>query len=99
METLSKKQLGGETIALKKLYKKFKKVNKSMQKELEKRGYELCDLGTSNKCYTCSGNIGKKHFANNDDVYFGIGIYNRSVKMKKTGFSVNVYRAWVKKIN
>ena len=99
METLSKKQIGGETVALKRLYKKFGRVNKAMQKALEKKGYELYDLGTSRKCWTCSGDVGKKHFANDEQVYFGIGIHNRSVKMRNGGLSVNVYRAWVKKVN
>lgn len=97
METIKKTQLGGETTALKALYKKFGRVNKQMQKILEDRGYELTDLGTSSKCYTLSGMVGSKHIANDDNEYFGIGIYNKSI-VTKNRISVNVYRAWIKKI-
>lgn len=99
MGTISKKQLGGETLALKKLYAKFGvRVSPAMQQALTKKGYTLCDLGTSKKCYTRSGAIGKKHLAGDKgNYYFGIGVCNRGVRMK-SGISVIIYRAWIKKI-
>lgn len=98
METLRKTQLGAETRVLNEMYGKYGRVNKAMQAELTKRGYILCDLGTSKKCYTTSGSVGKKNFANDSSVYFGVGIYNIGKRCKSNGINVSVYRAWVKRV-
>lgn len=98
METLRKTHLGAETRVLNAMYKKYGRVTQAMQNELTKRGYELCELGTSSRCYTASGMVGKKNFANDNGTYFGIGIYNISKKCRSNGYSVNVYRAWVKEV-
>lgn len=98
METIKKTQLGAETRVLKIMYKKYGKVTQAMQDILTARGYELHELGTSKKCYTCSGMIGKKEFANDTNTYFGIGICNISKKCRSNGYNVNIYRAWVKEV-
>lgn len=98
METISKKQLGAETTFLKRIYRKFGKVNKEFQKILEERGYELHDLGTSKRCYTSSGEVGYKHVANSNVIFWGIGIYNRGVKSRKNDMSYSIYRAWIKRV-
>lgn len=97
METLTKRQIGAETRILNSLVKKFGRVNKAFQEILEKRGYKLRDLGTSKKCWTGSCQVGYKHMANDDRQYFGIGIYNHGTRTR-SGISVSVYRAWIKKV-
>ena len=98
METLKKKELKKEALILKKMYEEHGRVTKSMQAKLAAKGYELCDLGTSKKCYTYSGKIGEHIRVRDDQRYFGIGIYNRSVRPKGCAFSVNIYSAWIKRI-
>lgn len=98
METIKKTQLGAETRVLNRLYKKFGRVTVRMQEILEKRGYTLCELGTGTRSYTFSGDVGKKYFANDNEIYFGIGICNISKKQRNSGFSYVIYRAYVKKL-
>jgi len=90
MKTINKNQLGAETRVLRNLYKKFGRVNAEMQKQLIKRGYVLCELGTGTRSYTSSGNVGNKFFAKDKTQYFGIGVCNLGRKM------CNVYRAYIK---
>jgi hypothetical protein len=97
METLRKNQIGAETRILNGMAKKFGRVNNEFQTQLKKRGYELCDLGTSSKSYTSSCDVGYKHIANDDRQYFGIGIYNQNVRTRN-GISLSIYRGWIKEV-
>ena len=98
MENLARKKIKKEANYLKKLYEKFGRVNHNFQKLLTKRGYELWELGSGGKSYTCSGDIGEKHFAYSNEKYFGIGIHNIAREKCSNGYGAIIYRAWVKLI-
>lgn len=93
VSVINKKQFGAETKALKKLYKKYGRVNEKMQTELYKRGYYPTDLGTTSRVKTYSGDIGYKPASRyGDKDLWGIGISNIG-RGKYT-----IYRAFVKKV-
>ena len=97
METLKEKELKEEKKRLHDLYNHYGRISVRAQEELSSMGYELYDLGTSKRCYTCSGDVGVQFRARDDKKYFGIGVANRSVTAKN-GIRVSVYRAWIKRI-
>lgn len=92
METISKKSIKRESVTLSEMYKRYGRVTKKMQKDLQKMGYTLLELGTSKRCYTISGEVKIHHKAHEGASFFGIGIYNIQIGRN------NVYRAFVKKI-
>jgi hypothetical protein len=102
MKTLKKSQIGAETKVLRKMYEKHGRVTRQMQKELEKRGYEYRELGTSQRCFTFSGEIGFKKEAHNftEKELWGIGFHNISKGSRlNRGMSFPIYRAYVKRIS
>ena len=98
MKRIKEEEIKKETKFLEKKYRELGKVNGRFRDILAKRGYTFCELGSSRLSYTCSGDVGEKHFANDKRKYFGIGVYNIARGKCSNGIGCIIYRAFVKEI-
>jgi len=95
MNTIKRTEVKKEIKNLKKIVNQFQIMTPKICKELEEKGYELCDLGTGTSAYTCSRVVNKMDIKSRfylNGKFLVAGLSNRRYGKG------SMYRGYVKKI-